>query len=195
MRVLIIAFALFLTGCSAFKARTYDPVEYSVAASIAADATHVVHRCDKQDSTDFAFFAQSLNRNSFYLVEYLQNKPDSLLVVRQAQELRTMTQQFFVTHTVRYCIHKMSNIQAASRMLARSLALDDKFDPCNSSVQTRYELFKASYSDGQISKSEFVELSNDLLRLSRIDASHCSLQNRKDMQDALDVIKAALTLL
>ena len=194
MKKLLVILAFVLSGCSLWTQRAYDPVEYSMAVSIAADATRAIHNCD---SDARLVYTQRLGNTSFVLVEYMQNKRDSAAQSEAALLLRRMVQDFNAetSTSIRYCVHKLASVQAAARMLASGIALTDQFDLCSGDVTTRYKAFEASYTSGVLSQHEFTELTNDLLRLKTIDTSSCSLERRRQLNEALDLISKAVSVL
>ena len=53
---------------------------------------------------------------------------------------------------------------------------------------------KKAFDDGEISKSEFKELSDDILEIEEIDALADNLDRRVAFRDALSGLKAVVTL-
>lgn len=196
--ILVILTALILTACSTnmIKSRSFDPVEFNYATLIAADATHAVHRCAKQDA-EFSAYLQKLNSETFYMAEYVSNKSDTDQVLPAALVVREITFNFLTSNNknVKFCQHKLSNVQASARMLARGLSNADRFDACSGDVQGRFDLFEKSYAEKLISKDEFVNLSNDLLKLKTVNTAGCTLENRAKLETALDLIQKTVSFL
>ncbi len=195
-RIVLLLLLPLVASCSMFKSRAYDPVEYDYAIQLATDATHAVHRCADANDEYYAYL-QSLNHISFLLPEYIKNKADSKQALPSAVRVRQLTISFLQRHdrTAQYCTHKLSNIQAASRMLARSLGSAEGFDPCSDDVKARYALFEDSYKKKLISEDEFKELSGDLTDLSTINVSSCTLQHREQLEASVHAIQSAVGII
>lgn len=197
--LLLVALALVLSACASTTARKYDPVEYERAVMISVNATHAVHRCDRPTGTEYLHYLQALNSDSFILEEYVANKGDTAGTLDAAKQIRLLVQEFLskdgtTKYSTGYCKHKLSNIQASARIYARATALSDRFDLCEGDVKARYDLFEKSYKAQAISKAEFTELVDDLIQLTNIDSSGCSLAHRKQLEDAIALIKIAFSL-
>jgi len=177
--------------------RTYDPVEYDYLVRMASNSTHAVHRCDDTKGAEFQKYAQLLNADSMQFVEFVSNKDGSELLQPQAQQIRTMVNQFLrhADGSLKYCVHKVSNIQASTRMLGRSLGGYDQKNACFGDVKSRYTLFEDSFNASAITKSEFTELSNDLLKLQDIDASGCTVKSKQDLLQTLNFIRQAVSVI
>lgn len=195
-KLTILAVALSLSGCAMFSSRDYDPIEYSYAIDIATDATHAVHRCATR-SDGFDTYLQKINATSFTLVEYVSNKADSTQVLPAAMQVRDVSLSFLMTpsYSNRYCQHKLSNIQASARMFARGVGNTDRFNICAGNVQDRFAAFQKSFDENAITKSEFVDLSGDLIRMKTIDSSSCTLEQRVEFESTINGIQAALSIL
>lgn len=188
MKKLLTLVAIFtLSACSTFTdkftARTYDPVEYNYAIMIATSATHAAHLCGDGKSADYFSYLQAMNHDSLTLTEYVSNKADTTEALPAAKQIRTITQEFLAkpVRSVSYCLHKMNNIQASARMYARGIANSSKFNPCEGNPEDRLVDFKKSYDAKAISKEEFADLAGDLQKLTTIDTSSCTLDNRAKM--------------
>ena len=194
MKKLLVILAFVLSGCSLWTQRAYDPVEYSMAVGIAADATRAIHNCDSDARLPYT---QRLSNTSFVLVEYLQNKRDSAAQSEAALLLRRMVQDFNAeaNTSIRYCVHKLSSIQAASRMLARGIALSDQFDPCAGDPKQRLKVFTTSYEEGALTDTEFKNLASDVLRLQNINTVSCSLESRRQLQEAVELATKIISAL
>ncbi len=198
-KIYLIAITLFLTACSTnmIKSRNFDSTEFNYATLIAADSTHAIHRCSSK-GTEFENYLQKLNSETFYLVEYVSNKSDTEQVLPAANMVREITFDYLTDNkdkSVKFCQHKLSNVQVSARMLARGLANSDRFDACSGDVQQRFELFEKSYNEKLISKNEFVNLSNDLLKLKTINTAGCTLENRAKFETAIDLIQKTVSFL
>ena len=200
-KLLILAAAIGLSACSTltdkFTARTYDPVEYNYAVMIATNATHTAHLCGDGKSTDYFAYLQDMNHDSFTLVEYVSNKSDTAQALPAAEQIRTITQEFLArpVRSVSYCLHKMNNIQASARMYARGIADSSKFNPCEGNPEDRLVDFRKSYDAKAISKEEFADLAGDLVKLTKIDTSSCTLENRAKMDKLVSDLQSLSGLL
>ena len=165
-----------------------------MAVNIAADSTRAIHYCDSDARLPYT---QRLSNTSFVLVEYLQNKRDSKDVLQSSIDLRRMVQEFNKEQntSIRYCVHKLSNIQAASRMLARGIALAAQFDPCAGDPKQRLKVFTTSYEEGALTDIEFKNLAGDVLRLQNINTVSCSLENRRQLQEAVELATKIISAL
>jgi len=201
-KLLPIVAALSIAGCSAFMSRAYDPVEYNYAVLIAANSTHAVSRCESRNGEydeydEYNVYLQKINSDTFTLMEYVANKSDSEQALIAATQVREITQDFLANtnYSHRFCQHKLSNIQASARMLARGVGSTDRFDICKGNVQERFALFEASYKQNKITKEEFVDLSNDLLKMGQINTAGCSYESRTKLENTLHLIEFAIKYL
>jgi len=192
----IIAILLGLSGCTMFSSRQYDPVEYSYAVSIAADATHAVSRCDKR-GPEYDAYLQKINSTTFLLDEFVANKSDSEQALPAALQIREVTKGLLAnkSYSTRYCQHKLSNVQASARMFARGVGNTDRFNVCLGKVEERFASFEDSFKNNKITNLEFVDLGGDLMRLKTIDTSSCTLQQRVEFEKAIATVKTALSLI
>ena len=201
MKLLTLAIILALAGCSTitdkFTARTYDPVEYNYAVMIATNATHTAHLCGDGKSTDYFGYLQAMNHDTFTLVEYVSNKEDTKQALPAAEQIRSITMSFLAkpVRSLSYCLHKVNNIQASARMYARGIATSTKFDPCEGNPEDRLIDFKRSYDAKAISKEEFADLAGDLQKLTTIDTSSCTLENRAKMDKLVSDLQSLSGLL
>jgi hypothetical protein len=181
-KLLTIAAIFTLSACSTFTARQYDAVEYDYAVRIAVNATHAAHLC-KEEGPDYQTYLHEMNRDSALLQEYVSNKEDTTEALPAAIQVRGIVMSFLAEpkRTVAYCKHKINNVQASARMYARAVGSSSKFNPCDGSPEDRLVDFKKSYDAKAITKPEFADLVDDLRKLTTIDASSCTLENRAKM--------------
>lgn len=181
---------LVAAGCSTQVSRPYDAVEYKLVTDMSVSATHAIHRCDKVTGDEWQAWAQKLNHDSTTLVEFVYNKADREQVLPAARQIRVQVSEMLgkPSLSATYCRHKLSNIQAGSRILARALANAD-LDLCQGDVVKRYDLFAKSFKQGYVTKSEFEDLVSDLTRLAQIDQSGCTLKHRAELEQALELLK------
>ena len=188
-------FVLFLlTGCFSFSPRAYDPVEYDYVVSTTVDVTRAIHRCNDENKTDFWKFFQNVNTDTFKLVEFVKNKPDSDNVLVAAIEIRNMTTDVLnnPNFSNQYCVHKLSNIQASARILSIALGKPNSMSLCQGDIKSRYELFNASFKANKITQKEYKNLFEDLLKLENVDTSSCDHTNKQKMLEGLQLLKSVL---
>ena len=90
---------------------------------------------------------------------------------------------------------KLTNIQAESRILERILGNTDRYNMCDGGILSRYNRFKADYDDGKLSEIEFKDLTNDLIKLGKIDKSGCTNAVRVQMINDIETIKTIVSAL
>ena len=188
---LLIGFTLSLiTGCM-LTPRPYDNIEYSYVINTSVQSTRAIHRCNDVDKTDFWKYYQELNTSSFTLDEFINNKGNSEYINESVDNLRDMVNDFSQKgkFTNQYCIHKLSNIQASSRIVSRVLGGSDKYNFCDKSIKDRFLVFKDSYDKKLITKEEFKELIEDLTRLEKIDTNTCDIYVRERLIEDFNMIK------
>lgn len=196
MNKIIFAFSVLLAGCASQLTRNYDSTEFNYVVLIAADATHAVSRCGRRGD-EYDAYLQKLNSNTFTLMEYVSNKSDTKQVLPEATMIREITQDFLANtdYSNRYCQHKLSNIQAGARMMARGLSGSDRFDLCKGGIRERFTFFELSYVQNQITRAEFANLSGDLIKMETIDASSCTLEERAALEKTINIIRTAVSFL
>ena len=182
---------LLLTGCTAFTTRQFDPVEYNYAVNISANATHAIHRC-KSKNAEYNEYLRLINRDSFTLVEYISNKSDNLEALPAGTELRNITLSFLLKpkSSEQYCVHKLSNIQASARMYARAIGYDSKYDICDGELSSKVLIYKSSMDSELISREEYSDLVNDLVKMDAINKAGCKLENRQKLNKLIDGLKS-----
>jgi hypothetical protein len=195
---------ILMTGCSTVTAmllKTYpfDPVEYSLAVDLTVNTTRAIHRCENTtaSNTDLWKFIQNVNTADLELQEYSSNKDNSEQLMVQINQIAGMISNILSrsTFTPQYCIHKLGNIQAASRILDRTLGRNEKFNPCQGGIIARSNAFTASYKANKITVNEYKELVMDLAKLKEIDTTGCSTANRNKMQDELNIVNEAIPVI
>ena len=181
------------TGLSTSHSTTMDTMEYEHVIQVVVSATQHVQQCRLQPKQDIAELKASVDG----LIEYQSHIAKAQSNLSVSQDLKEMVMQFKQKdrYSVRYCQHKLSEIQAMSRTLARAMGGLNKFNICDSDVSVRYDLYKESYDKGQLSSLEFQELTDDILKLTEADKSNCSLENRVKLEQALKAIQQASSLI
>jgi len=196
-----LAVALALTGCANLTGlspttRDYDSNEYNYAIMVVTDATAAVRLCGNRN-TGYESYIRKLDIDSATLVEFVANKADTTQALPAALQIRDLVEEVIDTpgFSKRYCQHKLSNVQASGRMFARGVGSTDRFNVCNGNVSDRFDLFQESYNNNSITKAEFMYLSNDLLKLQDIDTAGCTLEQRKELERAIEVIQSVVKFL
>jgi hypothetical protein len=185
-----------LSGCTGFMPRPYDPVEYNNLISLTVVSTQAIHNCPIRGD-DFVASMNKLKAASEHLDEFISNKRDIGNVEVSVKHLNFMIMTIInnPNYSNQYCTHKLSNIQASSRILSRAIGDDKDLNLCQGNVQTRYALFEDSYLKKRITKPEFKDLTSDLRRLKEIDASACKMELMIQMQEAIQAIESSMAVL
>ena len=186
---------LFLAGCSYLTPRQFDATEYMQTILITNDATRLTHQCAIQ-GPEFDNFLSELNTNSMVFLEYSKSKQNNTDVESAAFQIRVMVLEFDVkakSSSKEYCIAKITNIQNASRTLARSLGRVDNYDMCHSNLVSIWNDLTSMKDKAAISQQEYVELSKDVTRLGKINIATCSLQDREKIEEGIAIISKALS--
>jgi len=196
--MLLSVLLLTLAGCATTEltARLYDANEYNYAVNIAVNATHAVARCETRNA-EYDVYLQKINSDSFTLLEYVSNKTDTKQALPAATQIREISLDFLNNkmYNNRYCQHKLSNIQGAARMFARGVGYTDRFNICKGNVLERFTAFELSYTQNMISREEFANLSQDLLKMQKIDTAGCTLEDRVKLEQAINIIQTAVKFL
>ena len=185
-----------IVGCN-IAPRQYDPVEYSYVINTTINTTRAIHRCNDSDGSEFWSYVELSNTSSLFLDEYSRNKGDSANLVLSISQLRDMVNDVLKRRNFsnQYCVHKLSNIQASSRIISRVLGSADNINYCSGNIKQRFIAFKTSYDKKEINASEFNELVNDILKLEKIDKTVCSEATKQQMLEDLQFIQSVLPTL
>jgi hypothetical protein len=190
--LVLLTVVFLLGGCTTLKDRPFDATEYDRAIRITVDVTRAIHQCVTPENPLFDISLYSLNTETMILSEYELNKPNSANQVEGVLRLRKLTQQFYLhTHpySTEFCKQALSEIQSASRTLARVLSDSEKtYDMCDSDVMARFNKFQAAYSEGLINKLELEELAKGLLELKKLDVAGCSVKTAEELKAAIKLI-------
>lgn len=184
-----------LAGCSLLTPKQFDATEYNYTVQTTVAATRAVHLCgNKPYEQKFNGFVNDLNANSMALMEYASHRPVSEGTYQGIAQIRALTTEFVTRDkpSDMYCRHKLSSIQGASRTLSRALGEKGEYDICASNVEERFKLYVVSKNSGKISEDEFKELTNDLLELAAADKASCSIENKKQLDNAIELIRAGV---
>jgi hypothetical protein len=191
---LLLAMVVLMTGC--MTVRPYDPIEYGLSITVTVNATRAIHQCDdpSQDNEELWVYIQQMNTDSLNLSEFINDKGNSTNLLPLIKQIRDMVNDTLIRgkFSSAYCVHKLSNIQAGSRILARVLGNTDRFDTCEGGIRARYDGFTKSYQNNDINASEYKELVMDIVKLETIDTSGCSQSTRQKIAEDLVFIKENL---
>lgn len=195
-KLFICCLCCMLVGCTTTP-RVYDPIEYNHAVSLTVNLTRAIHRCEDPSAgnKEFWSYVQLANTDSFMLTEYVSNRADSKLVIPVVEQTRQLFNDVLnrPVFSPAYCVNKLTNVQAASRIVARALGQTEKFNACQSGIKERYNLFTKSYQAKEISDSEYQELVGDIPKLVAIDSAGCDVVTRAKLLEDLQLIKIAVT--
>lgn len=195
MKLVFLLSVLCLCGCSWLTPRTFDATEYNYAVQTTVMATRAVHLCGNAErKQEFSDFVQTLNQDTLFMSEYETHKDSNKNVIVGVNQVRQLVASLVVhpEYSTKFCYHKLSEVQASARTIARTLGGLEEFDICKSNVWERYSLYEASYKNKQITKSEFGELVDDLIQIQKADHSSCTLQQKNDLANTVQsVISAA----
>ena len=198
MKKVLLFACVLLSGCSVIDSlknpRQFDNVEYGSAIQVAQYSTRAIHQCKTMDSPLFTEFVNKLNTKSMFLQEYIDNKDDEEDIAQEAKEVRKLVLEFDSHQplTQAYCTAKLTNVQNGTRTLARSISHQDLYSPCGASLTELFDPIKELKDKKEITNAEFVELSNDIIRLKRINQGACKSSDRDDLEKAIELIKDVL---
>lgn len=184
---------LMLCACAS---REFDQTEYKYAIESAVLSTRAIHQCASK-SPRYDEFIQDLNTQTMYLFEYEKHLPSNAHALNGVTNLRQLVLDFMKSteHTSTYCVHKLSEIQSASRTVARMMSGMGYMDMCSSDAMSRLSLYQQSFQDKNITQGEYAELVHDLSRLTSIDESVCSIQEREALLQAISAISKVVNAL
>jgi hypothetical protein len=180
-----------LSGCSTTP-RPYDSIEYLANVSVTVDTTRAIHECHNRDRLEFYNYLHQANSESMLLDEFAKGKSDSTKLITAVDIERSMFNEIIVRgdFSESYCVEKLTNIQAVSRILARVDGGSGNFNMCDGGIKERYTLFSQSYANGDITVSEYKELVTDVLKLDKVDTSGCSIESKRKLLDDLQFIES-----
>jgi hypothetical protein len=192
-------FCILICGCSYLNGpKQFDNVEYELINKVTVSTTRAIHLCNDVDKQiNYSTYVQQANLDTMLFVEYESNRSDSLALKQMAFNLQAMVNDVLIRgkYTPIYCIHKLSNIQASARIIERTLGETDQHSMCSASIKTRYDMFLKSYGDNDITKSEFQELSKDMVRLKEIDTTGCTLTDKQKQLEDIEFVEKSLSLI
>lgn len=187
MKKIITILSLFVFGCATHQ---YDPVEYNYSIISSVAATRAVHQCVNRDNELFKKYVKDLNDATMHLQEYEKFTKNNTQTYAGAVQLRQIVIDFVAkeNYSEDYCKHKLSEIQSASRVMAKAFGKQGNLDICFSDVKSRYNMYRDSYVDGRISKEEFDDLVDDLIQLAKLDNYGCTTQQKTELENLVNTI-------
>lgn len=190
-KLFLLALALTLTACAT---RPFDPVEYNYAVESAVLSTRAIHQC-QQKGEGFEKFVSELNTQTMKLFEYEKHHSHNDQSLTGVMVLRQLVIDFNLSHGVKtptYCVHKLSEIQSASRALAITLSGATSLELCQSDATERLAAYDQSLVLSKITKLEHAELTKDLAKLVRADNAYCTAEQKDALAEAVSLISAAI---
>ena len=200
MRITILLLsAMLLAGCSLLSdPRPYDNVEYLLITKVTVESTRAIHMCSDPTHKNTVLWehVDEVNANSLVLDEFLANKNDSLSQKQTVTNIRLMVNNLLVrgNFSKAYCVEKLTNIQASSRIVARSMGQSDHA-ACDGGIQDRYTIFAKSFAEKEISASEFKELVNDVDRLTNVDTKGCDADTLRKHQEDVQLMEKVVPMI
>ncbi len=196
LKVVWLFLLCFISGCVTTTPRPYDSTEYELSVRVIVDTTRAIHRCDNPSASndDLWLYVRQANNSSLLLEEFLINKYNSDAFIPAVKQIREMINAVSIRghFSSAYCVNKLTNIQAGSRILARALGRTDKFDMCEGGIKSRYDIFTREYNAKKMSASEYKELVNDVVKLQTVDTAGCDNSTHQKMLEELQLIEKAL---
>lgn len=176
------------TGLSQVKPPSIDLNEYQQVVTVTAYTTQAISNCK-----DRSVQSNEIEASVLTLLEYESHIPNMEHNLVATNEMKRLIGDFnsHSFYTVKYCQHKLSELQVVSRTLARAMGGLNKFNICDMDVTTRKQMYDVSYKQGLITWTEFDELVQDLIHLKEVDKSSCSIENATKMDQALEIIEKA----
>jgi hypothetical protein len=198
MRILILCLTTLLAGCSSLKAKQFDSLEYNYSVSTTVIATQIIELCgNKEQLPEFNRLVNSLYVSVIATREYMRHIESTENDLEIVENTKTLVDTFRKNTVIspKYCAHKLSEIQIASRTLSRALGRKNEMNACDSDVMARMPLYAASRKNDLITDEELKELNDDLLILRTIDELSCSVQNKIKFDNFMDGLKSVLGIL
>lgn len=190
--MLVAASAFAMSYNSASTPKDFDPVEYDQVVSVVVDATRTIHVCNDMKNPLYVQFLNNLNSSTLKLDEYARHKAGKETVYNAVAFIRKLVLEYdyALTPSPQYCLHKLSEVQAGARTIARALGGRHSVDICDYTVESRFVLYKQSYAENRITEAEFSELVADIHKLKEVDKSGCSIENADKLDKALEAVSA-----
>lgn len=161
-------FTSVMFGCSYPQ---YDPVEYNYAVISSVAATRAISQCDNIENESFKKYIQDLDTATLHLQEYEKYSKNKARPHVGATSLRQLVIDFSLTENFseNFCVHKLIEIQTASRIMANAFGNPGSFDICIYDTEIIKKQYYQSYEDGNITQTELENLISSLPYLEHID--------------------------
>ena len=193
MRIITILMVALLTGCSMLKEKQFDSFEYNHSVNTTVSATQAISLCGNKERTDeFNRLTGQLTTNILTLSEHMKHRESNEVDLSIINDIKILVVALNKKQDMspRYCVHKLSEVQAATRTLSRALGRLNDMNICDSSVSSRGTLYTTSRKNELITDEELTELTNDLTILKRIDDASCSVENKIKFDNIFNGVKA-----
>ena len=169
IKLFILVFLVYsIFGCAYPQ---YDPVEYNYAVISSVAASRALSQCDNIDHESFKKYIQDLDTATLHLQEYEKYAKNKARTHVGATSLRQLVIDFSLTEqfSERFCVHKLIEIQTASRIMANAFGNPGSFDICLYDTEILKKQYNQSYEDGNITKPELDRLLASLHHLEHIN--------------------------
>lgn len=149
----------------------YDPVEYNYAVISSVAATRAISQCDNIENESFKKYVQDLDTATLHLQEYEKYAKNKARTHVGTTSLRQLVIDFSLTEhfSERFCVHKLVEIQTASRIMANAFGNPGSFDICIYDTEILKKQYQQSYEEGNITKTELDRLLESLPHLEHIN--------------------------
>ena len=169
IKLFILGFLVYsIFGCASPQ---YDPVEYNYAVISSVAASRALSQCDNIDNESFKKYIQDLDTATLHLQEYEKYNKNKKKTHVGASSLRQLVLDFSLTENFSesFCVHKLIEIQTASRIMANAFGNPGSFDICIYDTESIKKQYYQSYEDGNITQTELENLISSLPYLEHID--------------------------
>ena len=189
--LLVAASALVMSYTSAAP-KDFDPVEYEHVIAVAVNSMRAADLCEDMSNPAYRTLIQTLTASALKLEEYVLHKADKEETEKAAKYVHQLVVEYASnpSPSARYCTHKLTEVRAGARTLARVLGGRYKTSICDYTLFQLVDAYKESYTSGQITKHELVELTADLQKVKDIYKTGCSIENAVKLDKAVDAISA-----
>lgn len=179
-------------GLGNVKPPSIDQIEYSHIVQVVSHATQQISLCktNTTDVTALELHIQILNEYNAHLTSKEENRAVSKILNKFIDDFSKREDK-----SVRYCQHKLSEIQSVSRTLARSIGGLHKHNICDHDLEKRLNFYKDSFAKKAISESEYSELLSDIVLIGKADKSSCDIENTTKIDQATEVAETIIQVL
>lgn len=169
IKLFILVFLVYsIFGCASPQ---YDPVEYNYAVISSVAASRALSYCDNMDHEFFKKYIQDIDAATLHLQEYEKYTKNKKKTHVGISSLRQLVLDFSLTENFseNFCVHKLIEIQTASRIMANAFGNPGSFDICIYDTEIIKKQYYQSYEDGNITQTELENLISSLPYLEHID--------------------------